>query len=54
MEKDVVEATDTAAPTINEGNKDVIVPVDIVVEEEVETETKIDFRFQYISIQVQQ
>ena len=54
MEKDVVKAIDTAAPTINEGNKDVIVTVDIVVEEEVETETKIDFRFRYISIQVQQ
>ena len=30
----VVEAIDTAAPTINEGNEDLIVPVDIVVEEE--------------------
>ena len=34
MEKDVVEAIETAAPTINEGNEDVIVPVDIVVEKE--------------------
>ena len=30
----VVEAIDTAAPTINEGNEDPIVPVYIVVEEE--------------------
>ena len=30
----VVEAIETAAPTINEGNEDLIVPVDIVVEEE--------------------
>ena len=30
----VVEAIDTTAPTINEGNEDLIVPVDIVVEEE--------------------
>ena len=30
----VVEAIDTAAPTINKGNEDLIVPVDIVVEEE--------------------
>ena len=30
----VGEAIDTAAPTINEGNEDLIVPVDIVVEEE--------------------
>ena len=29
----VVEAIDTAAPTINEGNEDLIVPVDIFVEE---------------------
>ena len=34
MEKDVVEAIETSAPMINEGNEDVIVPVDIVVEEE--------------------
>ena len=30
----VVEAIDTAAPAINEGNEDLIVPVYIVVEEE--------------------
>ena len=30
----VVEAIDTAAPTINEGNEDLIVSVDIVVKEE--------------------
>ena len=30
----VVEAIETAAPTINEGNEYLIVPVDIVVEEE--------------------
>ena len=30
----VVEAIETAAPTINEGNEDLIVPVYIVVEEE--------------------
>ena len=33
-EKDVVEAVETAAPTNNEGNEYLIVPVDIVVEEE--------------------
>ena len=30
----VVETIETAAPTINEGNEDLIVPFDIVVEEE--------------------
>ena len=34
MEKDVAEAIETAAPIINERNEDLIVPVDIVVEEE--------------------
>ena len=33
-EKDVVEAIETAAPTNNEGNEYLIVPVDIVVLEE--------------------
>ena len=34
MEKDVIEAIENSGPTINEGNEDLIVPVDIVVEEE--------------------
>ena len=29
-----MEAIETAAPTINEGNEDLIFPIDIVVEEE--------------------
>ena len=34
MKKDVVKAIETVAPTINERNEDLIVPIDIVVEEE--------------------
>ena len=34
MEKDVVEAIETAAPASNEGKEDYIVPIELVDEEE--------------------